>query len=208
MKHFVDIEVKRIAKENNLAEHSLNVKWLLFWRLTDLGWRFLLSRYYLRKVDKLGKYVFTKWKPDIDNQGFLQIDDAVKIWSRINRCRLAVKKGAVLSVGTNTLLNGPVIAATTEVRIGKNCLLAPQVQIMDSDFHSLENHDTDGDSKPIIIEDNVWLATRSMVLKGVRIGKGAVVAAGAIVTKDVAPYTVVAGIPAKVIKILPQGIDN
>lgn len=203
MRHFIDIEIRRIAKENQLSENSLRVKWLLFWRLLDLAARFLLSRYYLRKVNKLGKYVFTKWKPDIDNQGFMQIDNTVKIWSRINRCRLAVKKGASLYVGANTLLNGPIIAATCEVRIGKNCLLAPQVQIMDSDFHGLENHDAKGDSKPIIIEDNVWLATRSMVLKGVRIGKGAVVAAGAIVTKDVAPYTVVAGIPARVIKTLP-----
>lgn len=202
MKHFIELEITRIAKENQCSRHSVKAKWLLGWRLADLGWRFLLSRYHLRKVNQLGKYVFTKRKPDIDNQGFMRIDDAVKIWSSINRCRLAVKKGASLTVGANTLLNGPIIAATCEVRIGKNCLLAPQAYIMDSDFHGLENHSEDGDSKPIIIEDNVWLATRCMVLKGVRIGKGAVVAAGAIVTKDVEAYTVVAGIPAKVIKYL------
>lgn len=204
MRHLVEKEIERIAKDHQLSPQSWRVKWLLGVRLISLGYRYIVSQFYLRKVNKLGKYVFTKWKPDIDNQGFMQIDDAVKIWSRINRCRLAVKKGAILSVGANTLLNGSIIAATCEVRIGKNCLLAPQVQIMDSDFHGLDNHEADGDSKPIIIEDNVWLATRSMVLKGVRIGKGAVVAAGAIVTKDVEPYTVVAGIPAKVIKILPK----
>jgi len=206
MRHFIDLELKRIAKAHSLSQHAWQVKWYLLWRLMDLGYRYILSLYYLRKVNKLGKYVFTKWKPDIDNQGFMQIEDAVKIWSRINRCRLAVKKGAILYIGANTLLNGPIIAATCEIRIGKNCLLAPQVQIMDSDFHGLENHDAAGDSKPIVIEDNVWLATRSMVLKGVRIGKGAVVAAGAVVTKDVEPYTVVAGMPARVIKILPQAI--
>ena len=58
----------------------------------------------------------------------------------------------------------------------------------------------EGKSKPIIIEDDAWLATRCMVLKGVTIGKGAVVAAGAVVTKDVPPYTMVAGVPAKAIK--------
>lgn len=207
MKYFIELEIERIAKEQDAPKNSWRVKWMLFWRLINLGFRYILSLYYLRHVNKLGHYVFTKWKPDIDNQGFMQIDDAVKIWSRINRCRLAVKKGAILSVGANTLLNGPIIAATCEVRIGKNCLLAPQVQIMDSDFHGLDNPNAAGNSKPVIIEDNVWLATRSMVLKGVHIGEGAVVAAGAIVTKDVAPYTVVAGIPAKAIKILPQAME-
>ncbi|MBP9873243.1 MAG: hypothetical protein KBC60_04350 [Haliscomenobacter sp.] len=75
---------------------------------------------------------------------------------------------------------------------------------MDSDFHGLDHNQMGGNSKPVILEDHVWLATRSMVLKGVRIGKGAVVAAGAVVTKDVPPYTVVAGVPAKVIKHLPR----
>jgi acetyltransferase-like isoleucine patch superfamily enzyme len=50
------------------------------------------------------------------------------------------------------------------------------------------------------IEDDVWIATRVTILKGVRIGKGSVIAAGAIVTKDVPPYCVAAGTPARVVK--------
>jgi acetyltransferase-like isoleucine patch superfamily enzyme len=56
----------------------------------------------------------------------------------------------------------------------------------------------------IIIEDDVWLGASAVVTDGVRIGTGAVVAAGAVVTKDVPPHTVVAGIPAKVIKQVNQ----
>jgi len=54
--------------------------------------------------------------------------------------------------------------------------------------------------KAVVIEDDVWIAARAIILPGVRIGKGAVIAAGAVVTKDVPPYTVVGGIPARKIK--------
>ena len=52
---------------------------------------------------------------------------------------------------------------------------------------------------PIVIEDDAWIGFNASVMKGVRIGRGAIVAAGAVVTRDVAPFTVVAGIPAAVI---------
>ncbi|MFN7691728.1 MAG: DapH/DapD/GlmU-related protein, partial [Bacteroidota bacterium] len=55
-------------------------------------------------------------------------------------------------------------------------------------------------SKPIVIHDKVWISFNAIILKGVTIGEGAVVAAGSVVTKDVAPYTMVAGNPAKFIK--------
>jgi acyl-[acyl carrier protein]--UDP-N-acetylglucosamine O-acyltransferase len=54
---------------------------------------------------------------------------------------------------------------------------------------------------PIIIEDEVWLGTNALIMSGVRIGKGAIVAAGAIVTKDVPPYAIVGGNPARIIKM-------
>ena len=54
--------------------------------------------------------------------------------------------------------------------------------------------------KPIVIEDYVWIATGAMILPGVTVGEGAVVAAGSVVTKDVPPWTVVAGNPAREVK--------
>jgi acetyltransferase-like isoleucine patch superfamily enzyme len=57
-------------------------------------------------------------------------------------------------------------------------------------------------TKPIVIEDQVWIGCGAIILQGVRIGKGAVVAAGAVVCSDVAPMTVVGGVPAKLIKTL------
>ncbi|MBN4056316.1 hypothetical protein JYT20_01205 [Rhodothermus sp. AH-315-K08] len=75
---------------------------------------------------------------------------------------------------------------------------------MDCDFHGVENRASPGKTSPIVIEDDVWLATRATILRGVRIGRGAVVAAGAVVTKDVEPYTLVAGVPAKQIRKLSR----
>ncbi|QQR64412.1 transferase [Candidatus Roizmanbacteria bacterium] len=54
-------------------------------------------------------------------------------------------------------------------------------------------------SKPIVIEDDVWIGTKSVILPGVTIGRGSIVAAGAVVTKNVAPYSIVGWVPAKVI---------
>ena len=69
---------------------------------------------------------------------------------------------------------------------------------MDRDYHST-SHDKKI-MKPVLIGNNVWVGCRAIILKGVTIGEGAVVAAGAVVTKDVPPFTLVAGNPARVIR--------
>jgi acetyltransferase-like isoleucine patch superfamily enzyme len=71
---------------------------------------------------------------------------------------------------------------------------------MDCDFHRIEDKAYDTTGVPIVIEDRAWLGNRCMVLKGVTIGHDAVVAAGSIVTRDVPPRTVVAGVPAQVVR--------
>lgn len=64
------------------------------------------------------------------------------------------------------------------------------------------------EAAPIVIEDDVWIGEYAAIMKGVTIGKGAIVAAHAVVTKDVPAYTVVAGNPAKVVKDLPLNEKN
>ena len=66
--------------------------------------------------------------------------------------------------------------------------------------HDIDDPYFTADFKPIIIGHHCWIGTGAMILQGVTIGDGAVVAAGAVVTKDVPPYTVVGGVPAKVIR--------
>ena len=202
MKELIQREILKLAAEKNLPGNHPAVRLALLIRLISLGFNFTISRWRLRNCTSLGKIVFTRKKPTILNQGELRIGSVVRIWSNVNRVRLAVGKGAVLHVGDNTRLNGPTISVSNKVLIGKNCRIAPHVIIMDSDFHDVTNRLAMGKGGEIIIKDDAWVATRAMVLKGVTIGKGAVVAAGAVVTKDVPDYCVAAGIPAKVIKRL------
>lgn len=94
--------------------------------------------------------------------------------------------------------------AAESVRIGRNVLIAGRVYISDHD-HVFDHPDLPPGraglkTAPVVIEDEVWIGEGAVILKGVTVGKRAVIGANAVVTKDVAPYTVVGGIPARVIK--------
>ena len=96
--------------------------------------------------------------------------------------------------------------ASGGIEIGNDVSIAHGVTLM-TENHSYEDRnvpikDQPVISKPIIIEDNVWIGAKATVLYGRRIGENSVIAAGAVVTKDVPPNTVVAGVPARVIKEL------
>lgn len=166
------------------------------------SFRIITSKYYLRQCNKVGKWVSVKGRPMINNSGTMVLGDEVRIWSSIQKAKLFTGRNGLLKIGKNSRINGAHISAQVLVQIGDNVRIAPYTLILDSDFHDVSDHFSEGVSKPIIIEDNVWLASRSTILKGVRIGTGAVVAAGAVVTKDIPPYTVVAGVPAKAVKTI------
>lgn len=96
------------------------------------------------------------------------------------------------------------IGCSGYIEIGANVMMGPRVNLM-AENHNFERTDMpmkeQGVTRSFIkIEDDVWLGVGSSVLAGVTVGKGSIVAAGAIVTKDVPPYSVVGGVPAKVIK--------
>lgn len=112
--------------------------------------------------------------------------------------RLEIGPGAVLVIGNGTYLNrNTLIVCEDRVEIGENCKIAWDVIIMDSDLHPID--ETPIVNKPVTIEDQVWIGCRSIILKGVTIGYGAVIAAGSVVTKDIPPRTVYGGSPAKLI---------
>jgi acetyltransferase-like isoleucine patch superfamily enzyme len=198
----------KIALELNAELFSPWVSVFLVKRLFILAYILLISRWRLRSCRLKGKLIFTKRRPDIENAGIIEIGNIVRIWSNVRKCRLSVKKGAKLVIGNNCRLNGPTIAVTNQIIIGNNCRIAPDVYLMDGDFHSIENRLDTGQSNPIIIEDDAWIATRAMVMKGVKIGKGAVVAAGSVVTKNVKAYTLVGGVPASFIKNIRRPDEN
>ena len=165
------------------------------------GIRMLMAKFYLRNC-QAGKFVSVNGKPVIENKGKMIFGDMVCIWSDVVQAKLYTGKHGQLLVGTNSRLNGVHISANHSVVIGKNVRIAPYSIILDSDFHDIKDHFAEGKSAAVTIEDNVWIATRATILKGVTIGEGSVVAAGAVVTHDVPPHTVVAGVPAQVIKYI------
>lgn len=110
---------------------------------------------------------------------------------------------AAIRVGSHTFLNGVRVGCRERVDIGKWCIFA-DARITDNDAHSVypDRWDPEAsvESRPVIIEDNVWVCLAAIVLKGVSIGRNSVVAAGAVVSNDVPANCVVAGNPARIVK--------
>jgi acetyltransferase-like isoleucine patch superfamily enzyme len=89
------------------------------------------------------------------------------------------------------------------VEVGEDCMMSVNADVRNTDGHSvidLATGDRINPARDVILADHVWLGLRVQVLKGVTIGEHSIVAAGSVVVKDVAPYTVVAGIPAKTVR--------
>lgn len=177
--------------------------WTLMRRLAGAAGRLLMARFYLRRCTHVGRLVATRGRPHINATGDIRLGAGVRIHAYLARTQLSAGPGACLIIGDDTFINnGAVLSSRSEVCIGQRCQIAPHVVVMDNDFHGVDDREAPGQCAPIHIEDDVWLATRAIVLKGVRIGRGAVVAAGAVVTRDVPAYTLVAGVPARVIRHL------
>jgi maltose O-acetyltransferase len=90
--------------------------------------------------------------------------------------------------------------------IGANCHIGANVEILDSDFHGLRIEERSISkpewAAPVVIEERVFVGSNVRILKGVRIGMGAVIANSSLVTSDIPPMGVAAGIPAKIIRML------
>ena len=117
-----------------------------------------------------------------------------------------------ISFGDNIEINDYVhIAAAEKIVIGNNVLIASKVFITDINHGIYNGSNSDSpltipnkrllSTKPVIINDNVWIGEGVCILPGVIIGKGSIIGSLSVVTKDVPPYSIVAGIPAKVIKL-------
>jgi acetyltransferase-like isoleucine patch superfamily enzyme len=119
----------------------------------------------------------------------------------IQKRNIHIKKNS--SIGEFSFLN-----SLEQIIIGENVLIAQQCYIGDVE-HIFAEKDTpikqqSNKTAKVIIEDDVWLGCGVKVMSGVTIGKGSVIAAGAVVTKDIPPYTLYGGVPAKKIKDIRQ----
>ncbi|MDE7208425.1 MAG: sugar O-acetyltransferase [Clostridia bacterium] len=113
--------------------------------------------------------------------------------------------GQNITIGKNVFINsGCCFQDQGGIEIGDNVLIGQQVVIATLNHDLMPKDRANMSPAPIKICDDVWIGAHATILSGVTIGKGAVVAAGAVVTKDVPSNTVVAGVPAKIIKIIKE----
>ena len=120
-------------------------------------------------------------------------------------CSFDAAKG--LTIGRNSVINrGCRLDTRGEIIIGQNVSISQQVVILTAD-HDADSQEFIGRKRKVVIEDLVWIGTNAMILPGVNIGMGAVVAAGALVTKNVESFSIVAGVPAKFIKMRRRDIS-
>jgi len=175
------------------------------WReLWQNGWAVLQARWYLRCANSIGPRVRVWGKLFAHNWGTMLIGERVRIMSTIARTEL-VANGGTLRLDDGVYINyGCSISANELVHIGADCTIGTYVIIMDNNFHRLEPEYRQEipPSMPIILEENVWLGARVIVLPGVTIGQGSVVGAGSVVTRSIPARSVAVGVPARVIKTL------
>ena len=123
-----------------------------------------------------------------------------------NRVEIAVHRGASLSIGERVFINqGARIVATSAIDIGSDVLIGDEAVIMDSDFHAVGG--APSKQAPVRIEDGAWIGARAIILKGVTIGRGAVIGAGTVVTRSVPPDSLVHGAPP-VVTGLPKAVQE
>lgn len=169
----------------------------------------------LRVIRYLGYYTLLRWLPAAYRPGI----GPLARWLRYQACRglFAVcgrqvniehgadfGGGALLQIGDRSGI-GVNCRVPYDVCIGKDVMMGPEVVILGVNhrFDDCERPMIEQgyhDRKPVAIGDDVWIGTRAIILPGVRIGRGAIVAAGAVVTRDVNEFDIVGGNPARVIR--------
>jgi maltose O-acetyltransferase len=171
----------------------------------DNGRSVLRARWYLRRADEVGTRVRLRGRPAVTNAGRMVIGERVQLVSTIATLELVADHDGLLEIGPRTLVNfGCSLVATKLVRIGPHCHIGPYTMMLDNAFHRVEPERRleRPPSEPIVIEENVWIGARVIVMPGVTVGKDSCIGAGSVVTSDVPPRTLAAGVPARVLKEL------
>ena len=155
----------------------------------------------LRKCTRVGRLPRVLGRVHVLNWGRITVGDKLLLMGTLVPSELVALDNGVVEIGDQVFINyGVSISAHQFVRIGDRCQIGNWSMLMDNDFHRVEAKDQAGQSAPIILEDDVWLGARVIVLKGVTIGQGSVVGAGSVVTRDIPPRSVAAGVPARVVR--------
>lgn len=171
----------------------------------DNLWAVVRARWAFRRATHLGARVRVWGRVWAKNWGTLMVGERVRVIATVTPVELVALQGGTLEIGAGTFINyGCSIAASQLVRIGPRCSIGTYVIVMDNDYHRLEpdRRNEKPPSAPVVIGENVWLGARAIILRGVTIGAGSVIAAGSVVTRDIPAGVLAAGVPARVIRNL------
>ncbi len=158
-----------------------------------------------------------------ENKIYLQVGDE----SVIQGDFIFEKESGIINIGNNTFIGGGTFICIDSIDIGNDVMFSWGCTVADNNSHSTKwserQHDvkewkrgidenklgyykdwTNVKSAPIVIKDKAWIGFNTIILKGVTIGEGSIVAAGSVVTKNVPDWTIVAGNPAQIIKTIPE----
>lgn len=144
-----------------------------------------------------GSYAETHLKMHIDSR--MIVNGYFKVFYN---AAIEVFEGGVLTLGGGYINSDCVIACAKSITIGEGVAVARGVYIYDSDHHMILDANGEQTNLPesVVIGNHVWIGVGAIVLKGVTIGDGAIIAAGAIVTHDIPAFCIAAGNPAEVIR--------
>lgn len=161
----------------------------------------------LRNAAYVGAQPTVLGRPKV-NATDLVVGDHFKIWSANNRLTLITGWGRI-RIGDRVFVNsGVIIMSVIEVTIGNDVAIANEAYIVDTDSHGVEGRPVK--NRPVRIGDGSWIGARAIILPGVTIGRRCLIAAGAVVSRDVPDDTLVAGNPAQVVRelVYPEGVTR
>ena len=174
----------------------------------------LILKIFYSNSFKIGKNykIWSSFNILVDGRGKILIGDdfhAVNSAKRsyltlFTKCKLTSIHGGKIIIGNNVGINGTVIVAKKQIKIGDNTIIAPNTFIIDHDGHEINNLvsriNSKDEAREIDIGKNVWIGLNSIILKGVKIGDNSIVGAGSVVTSNCDSNSIYAGNPARKIR--------
>ena len=133
--------------------------------------------------------------------GDVKFGNGVCLVGNVVPIEIVSHKGSHISIGDHTFINyGTSITAYQHVKIGRHCLLGHHVRILDKNEHGIKERSVAPPAAPVVIEDNVWIGSHSIILTGVCIGRNSAIGAGSVVTRDIPANCLAVGNPARVLR--------
>ncbi len=183
------------------------------------GVRFLRGLWIARKFDTKGLVDAGRRVKIVKQNGEIHLDKYCRMGDDVHIAVIgdSPNRKAILRIGVDSGFSDRVkINVTDSVTIGKHCSIGWDCDLWDTSWHRIHFLDREPGpiSRPVVIEDHVWIGSHTIVQRGVTIGANSVIAAGSVVIKDIPPNSFAGGVPAKVIKQIagwdrnPHKIEN